>query len=60
MIDISRPVPEVLELERVFKASPERVFDAFASAEAMRQWFGPEGCEVISAEVDFRVGGSTE
>ena len=60
MIDTttSQPVPEVLELERVFKAPPERVFDAFSSADALRQWFGPEGCEVRRAEVDFREGGA--
>ena len=48
---------KTLVLERVFSASPERVFEAFSSAEAMSQWFGPVGCQVLNAQVDFRVGG---
>ncbi|MEM1083556.1 MAG: SRPBCC domain-containing protein [Verrucomicrobiota bacterium] len=48
----------ILVLERVFKGSPEGVFAAFASAEAISRWFGPEGCEVLEAEVDFCEGGS--
>ena len=48
---------DVLTIERILKATPEKVFDAFASAEALSQWFGPEVCEVLEAEVDFREGG---
>lgn len=55
--DDSQIADNVLVLERVFKAAPERVFDAFASLEAMTQWFGPEGCGVLGGEVDFREGG---
>ena len=49
--------PEIVEIDRVFKASPERVFDAFASYEAMKQWFGPGECHVITGEMEFKVGG---
>lgn len=54
---MSTAEPEILEIERVFAAAPERVFDAFASVEAMSQWFGPGKCEVIRGDMDFRVGG---
>ena len=53
----SQAEDNLLVLERIFKATPEQVFDAFASAEAMKQWFGPEGCQVLEANLDFRVGG---
>ncbi len=46
-----------LELERVFKAPPERVFDAFVTPEALKGWFGPGTCRVKQAEVDLREGG---
>ncbi|MFT4638388.1 MAG: hypothetical protein ACI8T1_001708 [Verrucomicrobiales bacterium] len=53
----SQPTPPVLELERVFKAPPKRVFDVFASYDGMEQWFGPGQCHVINGELDLRVGG---
>ena len=48
---------DVLVIERIFKVNPERVFDAFSSAEALTHWFGPEGCQVLEAEVNFQEGG---
>lgn len=56
--DPTLPAAEnVLVLERVFNASPAEIFDAFSTAEAMTQWFGPEGCSVLKATLDFQVGG---
>ena len=49
--------PEILEIERHFKADPERLFDAFASYEGMKAWFGPGECHVIDGELEFEVGG---
>ncbi len=48
----------VLEMNRVFHAPRERVFEAWSSYEAMSHWFGPEGCDVAEGEVDFQVGGT--
>ena len=48
---------ERLELERLFNAPIERVFDAWTKAEVLSQWFGPGGFEVIEAEIDCRPNG---
>jgi uncharacterized protein YndB with AHSA1/START domain len=45
-------------LERVYDASPARVFNAFADPAAKARWFaGPEEWVQGSREQDFRVGG---
>jgi len=46
-------------IERAYDASPARVFKAFADPAIKRRWFAEgEGWEVVSFDVDFRVGGS--
>jgi uncharacterized protein YndB with AHSA1/START domain len=50
---------ETINLERTFKASVERVFDAWTSEEVLRRWFhGQRSWETPEAEVDLRVGGT--
>ena len=45
-------------LERLYAASPERVFKAFADPKTKARWFrGPDGWEEIRREMDFRPGG---
>jgi len=45
-------------LERVYDATPARVFAAWASAEAKARWFaGPDEWAEAGREFDFRVGG---
>jgi uncharacterized protein YndB with AHSA1/START domain len=55
-------VPKVppLRLSRVFQARRETVFRAWGAAEHVKRWFAPEGCEVVEAAVDMRVGGKFE
>jgi uncharacterized protein YndB with AHSA1/START domain len=45
-------------IERIYNASPERVFRAWADPEAKARWFGGPG-EWVTTEtaMDFRVGG---
>jgi uncharacterized protein YndB with AHSA1/START domain len=47
-----------LKLSRRFKAPRERVFAAFTTAEAIRQWFGCPPPHIVEVSADFRVGGS--
>jgi uncharacterized protein YndB with AHSA1/START domain len=46
-----------LILRRTFQASATELFQAFVSAEALKEWWSPEGFVVVAAQVDARVGG---
>jgi uncharacterized protein YndB with AHSA1/START domain len=46
-----------LEVRRLIHAPREKVFAAFLDAEAMRKWFGPDGFDTVTHEMDPRVGG---
>jgi uncharacterized protein YndB with AHSA1/START domain len=43
-------------IERVYEASPARVFEAWADPVAKKRWFGPAESDG-SHELDFRIGG---
>jgi uncharacterized protein YndB with AHSA1/START domain len=43
-------------IERVYDASPARVFEAWADPVTKKRWFGPEQTNG-SHELDFRIGG---
>lgn len=48
----------VLELDRTFAASPERVFAAWTQPEELKQWFAPSpDTKNPVVDVDLRVGG---
>jgi uncharacterized protein YndB with AHSA1/START domain len=45
-------------LQRIYDATPERVFRALSDVAAKSRWFyGPEGWRLIERTMDFRVGG---
>ena len=46
------------ELQRRFRASPERVFRAWTQPVALREWWCPPGWIAGEIGVDLRVGGS--
>ena len=47
-----------LQISKTFQANREKVFKAWTTPEALKQWFGPtDGFTVPSAEVDLRIGG---
>ncbi|MEC5387426.1 SRPBCC domain-containing protein [Uliginosibacterium sp. H3] len=49
---------EALVITRVFDAPRERVFQAFAEAERLAQWWGPVGCTIEVKKLEFRPGGT--
>jgi len=53
-----RPADRTLTIERVFKASPEKVFKAWTDPAILVKWWGPEGFETPECEMDVRAGGS--
>ena len=44
-------------IAREFSAPREVVWKAWTEREQMMQWFGPKGCTIPVAKMDFRVGG---
>lgn len=46
-----------LVLERVFQASPSRVWQAWTDPQQFTQWWGPRGWQTEVKDADVRVGG---
>lgn len=46
-----------LTIRQTFHAPPEAVFEAFVSAEALKEWWSPEGYVAVEVQVNARVGG---
>ena len=53
----SAPSPKLLEMRREFQVPVARLFEAFASAEALKAWWWPNGLHADQVDFDFRVGG---
>lgn len=51
-------MPSTIELHRVFKATPDRVYRAFLDPEALVKWMAPHGFTAKVHSMDARVGGS--
>ncbi len=48
---------ETLQLERLFNAPVETVFNAWTQADILALWFGPDGFKVVESEADCKPGG---
>ena len=48
---------DVFEISRIFDAPQALVFEAWTSADHLKQWFGPKGTKLDYATVDLRPGG---
>jgi len=53
----SAPQPKLLEIRREFQVPVARLFDAFATAEALKAWWWPKGLRADRIDLDFREGG---
>lgn len=51
-------MPSTIRLHRVFKTTPERLYKAFTSPEALVKWMPPHGFTAKVHTMDPRVGGS--
>lgn len=51
-------MPSTIQLHRVLRAAPERVYRAFIDPDAMVKWLPPNGFTGKIHHIDARVGGS--
>jgi uncharacterized protein YndB with AHSA1/START domain len=60
MTDVQQAIADAppLKVTRWFDAPPTMVFDAWTSADHIREWFSPECFSVPDAVIDARVGGT--
>jgi len=47
-----------IELQRRFRASPERIFRAWTQPAALREWWCPPGWVAGEIEINLRIGGN--
>ena len=57
MATVAAQTKPSLTIKRRIAAPPAKVFAAWTDPKKITQWFGPDPCEMISAEADARVGG---
>ncbi len=48
---------QVLVVERIFAATPEKLWDAWTTPGLLVKWWGPEGMTIPDHSLDLRVGG---
>ena len=57
-LTITTPSEREVTMTRRFDAPRELVFEALTTPELLRQWYGPDGWELVVCEMDVRVGGA--
>lgn len=57
MADTAAQTKPSLTIKRRIAAPPAEVYAAWTDPKKITQWFGPDPCEMISAEADPRIGG---
>ena len=51
-------MPSTIQLHRVIRTSPEKLYRAFTDADALVKWMAPHGFTAKVHHADFRVGGT--
>lgn len=51
-------MPNTIQLHRIFRAAPEKIYRAFLDVEAMTKWLPPNGFTGKVDHVDAKVGGT--
>jgi uncharacterized protein YndB with AHSA1/START domain len=51
-------MPNTLQLHRVLRSTPERVYRAFLDADALAKWMAPNGFTAKVHHIDAKVGGT--
>src|SRR5690242_12076695 len=57
-VTAAAPATMEIELQQRFRASPERIFRAWTSPTALREWWCPAGCVAGDIEIYLKVGGA--
>lgn len=55
---VARMMVKPFTISREFDAPRDLVWEAWTNREHLMKWFGPRGCTIITANLDFRHGGS--
>ena len=54
---LSESATTTLTLQRTVSAQPEKVWHAWTDGTTLKRWFGPQGCDILEAELDLKPGG---
>ena len=57
---MTAPAKKTFTVERLLKATPEKVWKMWTTKEGLERWWGPEGFTVQVHHLDLRVGGRLE
>ena len=57
---MTAPAKKTFTVERMLKATPEKVWSMWTTREGLERWWGPEGFSVQVLHIDVRVGGHFE
>lgn len=55
---VTPPDEPIIAFRRFFQAPPSLIFQLFTDPEHVRQWWGPRMLELVTCDIDLRVGGT--